>query len=132
MVLEGAFGVEGGYRVTMAALDCNPRPTALIAAGNTLMAGAIRALHELDVKIGTDISFVGCDNVLIAELHEPPIAVVYRDASALGEQGAHMLLTALSTKDVVDGEEPAVIEEVVLPTEFLARPSCGPPPPDRT
>jgi LacI family transcriptional regulator len=132
MVLEGAFGVEGGYRATMAALDRNPRPTALIAAGNTLMAGAIRALHELEVKIGTDISFVGCDNVLIAELHEPPIAVVYRDASALGEQGAQMLLTALASKDIVDGEEPNVIEEVVLPTEFLARPSCGPPPPDRT
>ena len=68
----------------MQALDCTPRPTALIAAGNTLMAGAIRALHQLDIQIGTDISFVGCDNVLVAELHQPPIAVVYRDAGALG------------------------------------------------
>ena len=53
-------------------------PTALIAAGNTLMAGAIRALHELGIQIGSDISFVGCDNVLVAELHQPPIAVAYR------------------------------------------------------
>ena len=53
MVVEGAFGVEGGYRGTLQALDRTPRPTALIAAGNTLMAGAIRALHELDIQIGT-------------------------------------------------------------------------------
>ncbi len=123
MVVEGAFGVEGGYRATMQAIDRTPRPTALIAAGNTLMAGAIRALHELDLRVGTDISFVGCDNVLIAELHQPPIAVVYRDAGALGEQGAKMLLGALGS----NGDAEA-IEEVVLPTEFLPTPSCGPPP----
>ena len=96
-IVEGAFGVEGGYRGTLQALDCTPRPTALIAAGNTLMAGAIRALHELGIQIGSDISFVGCDNVLVAELHQPPIAVVYRDAGALGTAGASMLLSALST-----------------------------------
>jgi LacI family transcriptional regulator len=121
-VVEGAFGVEGGYRGTLRALDCTPRPTALIAAGNTLMAGAIRALHELDIQIGTDISFVGCDNVLVAELHQPPIAVVHRDAGALGTAGARMLLATLGRVE----HEPT--DEVVLPTEFMVRPSCGPPP----
>jgi len=123
MVIEGAFGVEDGYRATMQALDRTPRPTGLIAGGNTLMAGAIRALHELDIRVGTDISFVGCDNVLIAELHQPPIAVVYRDASSLGEHGARMLMAALDDKNGT-----TVHQEVVLPTEFQATPSCGPPP----
>ena len=122
-IVEGAFGVEGGYRGTLQALDRTPRPTALIAAGNTLMAGAIRALHELGIQIGSDISFVGCDNVLVAELHQPPIAVVYRDAGALGTAGASMLLSALSTS-LPDSP----VEDTVLPTEFMVRPSCGPPP----
>jgi LacI family transcriptional regulator len=86
------------------------------------MAGAIRALHQLDIQIGTDISFVGCDNVLVAELHQPPIAVVYRDAGALGAAGASMLLSALG--DLKD----TPIGDVVLPTEFMVTPSCGPPP----
>ena len=123
MVVEGAFGVEAGYRATIHALDRSPRPTALIAAGNTLMAGAIRALHELDVTVGSDISFVGCDNVLTAELHQPPISVVFRDAGALGEQGALLLLAALGAKN---GEQPT--DDVVLPTEFMPTPSCGPAP----
>ena len=111
--------MEGGYRATMQALARDPRPTALIAGGNTLMAGALRALHELEIRVGPDISFVGCDNVLTAELHQPPISVVYRDAGALGEQGARMLMAALGAKE---GDPP--IDEVVLPTEFLATPSC--------
>lgn len=124
MVVEGAFGVDDGYRATIEVLGRSPRPTALITAGNTLMAGAIRALHELDVRVGEDISFVGCDNVLIAELHQPPIAVVYRDASSLGAAGARILLSTLRA----DGNRDEALDDVVLPTEFHPTASCAPPP----
>jgi LacI family transcriptional regulator len=119
VVIEGQFGVEEGYRGALAALDRTPRPTALIAAGNTLMAGALRALHERGVQVGSDISFIGCDNVPVAELHDPPIAVVRRDARRLGQSAAELLLATLG------GETD--VANVVLPTEFLMRPSCAPP-----
>lgn len=124
LVIEGGFGVEGGYRGTMDVLARSPRPTALIAAGNTLMVGALRALHEQQVEIGKDMSFVGCDNVAIAELHQPPIAVTYRDPGSLGELGARMLLGALADKDAAT----ELLASEVLPTGFLRRASCGPPP----
>lgn len=123
--VEGSFGVEGGYRGAMALLQREPRPTAIIAAGNTLMSGALRAIHELGLEVGADVSFVGCDNVLIAELHQPPIAVVVRDASILGREGAKLLLHALAEKDPKN----LTVDDVVLPTQFLVRPSCAPPPP---
>jgi LacI family transcriptional regulator len=124
LVIEGGFGVEGGYRGALEVLDRTPRPTALIAAGNTLMEGALRALHECGIEIGTDISFVGCDNVAIAELHQPQIAVTFRDASSLGEVGARVLLEAHADRDP-DRPPP---EPTVLTTGFLPRPSCAPPP----
>jgi LacI family transcriptional regulator len=120
VVIEGSFGVEGGYRGTLAALARTPRPTAVIAAGNTLMAGALRALHERGVRVGRDLSFIGIDNVLVAELHDPPIAVIRRNAEELGLRAAELLIRALAD----DGEP---IEDVVLPTDFLLRPSCAPP-----
>lgn len=123
LVIEGGFGVEGGYRGTMEVLDRTPRPTALIAAGNTLMAGALRALHERSIAIGTEISFVGCDNVPIAELHQPSIAVTDRDHRSLGEVGARMLLDQLTGSD----QDEETSAPTVLPTGFLPRPSCGPP-----
>ena len=124
LVVEGGFGVDDGYRSTMEVLAKSPRPTALIAAGNTLMEGALRALHERNISIGTDMSFVGCDNVPIAELHQPPIAVTFRDTGALGEVGARMLIEALQHEE----SSATNVEPVVLPTGFLPRPSCGPPP----
>lgn len=123
ITVEGGFGVEGGYRAARTILEREPLPTAMIAAGNTLMAGALRALHESGVRIGEEMSFVGCDNVLVAELHDPPIAVVYRDAAELGMQGARLLLDALAA----DEPRNYRAEPTVLPTRFMPRASCRPP-----
>lgn len=123
ITVEGGFGVEGGYLAAREILQRKPLPTAMIAAGNTLMAGALRALHESGVRIGEEMSFVGCDNVLVAELHDPPIAVVQRNAADLGEMGARMLLAALADEDPRQYRA----EPTVLPTQFMPRASCMPP-----
>jgi LacI family transcriptional regulator len=117
-VYEGEHSIEHGRRSTIEVLQSSSRPTALIAGGNMMMHGALRALHDYGVTIGHDISFVGCDEVAIAELHSPPVAVVRRDNRTLGSHAAQLLLTQLET-----GQQP---EDIVMPTEFVARASCGP------
>lgn len=128
LVVESGPSHEGAYAAAMTALMTRPRPTALIAAGNGLLVGAIRALHELDLQVGRDISLVGYDNVLVAELHQPPIAIVDRDTAALGSEAARLVLAALGA-DQPNAVAPA---DVVLPTSFLDRPSCAAPPHDPT
>jgi LacI family transcriptional regulator len=83
------------------------------------MIGALRALRERGVRLGDDLSFVGCDDVAVAELHDPPVAVVTREPTRIGELGAELLLAMLEERD-----EPQTRE---LPTAFMPRPSCGPP-----
>ncbi|MDQ3161636.1 MAG: LacI family transcriptional regulator, partial [Actinomycetota bacterium] len=117
-LFEGEFSIEHGYRAALAILD-ERRATAVIAGGNVLMQGALRAFHERGVTVGADISFIGCDDVAVAELHSPQIAVVGRDMEALGMSGAELLLDQLA-----GASEPG---EVTLPTAFVARPSCAPP-----
>jgi LacI family transcriptional regulator len=121
-VFEGGFSLEHGYQATTEILARSPRPTAIVAGGNLLMHGALRALAEAGVQLGADISFVGCDDVAVAEFHRPAIAVVERNEQAMGEAAAGLLLQALDERR----QEP--IEDVTLPTEFLDRPSCAPPP----
>jgi LacI family transcriptional regulator, galactose operon repressor len=118
-VYAGEFTVEHGRRAITAILAEEPRPTAIIAGGNMLMQGALLALHDAGVEVGREISFVGCDDIAIAELHRPPIAVVRRDVPAVGVAAAELLLAELDDTD----DRP---REVVLPTEFVARASCAP------
>ena len=124
-VYSGEFSVEHGRKATEEILASVPRPTAIIAGGNMLMQGALLALRDANVVVGRDVSFVGCDDVVIAELHQPPIAVVRRDISAIGVAAAELLLGEL---EPVDGETAPEASEIVFPTEFVARASCAPPP----
>jgi len=118
-VLEGRFSAEHGEAAARELLDRPDPPTAVIAGGNQLVVGALRVLAERGVELPRDLSFVGCDDIDITELYRPAIATVRRDNFELGRIAAELLLRRLRGAD-----EPA---EVVLPTEFVARASCGPP-----
>jgi LacI family transcriptional regulator len=122
-VFEGDFSVEYGRRATGQILASNPRPTAIIAGGNMLMQGALLGLHDARVQVGREISFVGCDDVAIAEVHQPPVAVVRRSIAAAGIAAAELLLGDLEPGDA-DGD--ARPRQILLPTEFVARASCAP------
>jgi LacI family transcriptional regulator len=120
VLYDGEFSVAHGERATLGLLDGPPAATAIIAGGNLLMQGALRALRDRSVVVGADMSFVGCDDVAVAELHTPQIAVVRRDMVSIGEAASELML------DLLNGFKG--IKEITLPTEFVARPSCAPPP----
>ena len=83
------------------------------------MLGALRVVAERQVSLGSELSFVGCDDIAITDLFQPAVAVVRRDNFAMGRAAAELILARMR-----DGSLPA---DVVLPTEFVARPSCGAP-----
>ena len=123
-VYPGEFSVEHGRRATAQILASQPRPTAIIAGGNMLMQGALLALRDAEIDVGREVSFVGCDDVVVAAVYQPPIAVVRRDIPAVGVAAAELLLADL--EPLGDGEADDRPREVILPTEFIARASCGP------
>jgi LacI family transcriptional regulator len=117
-VVEASFSVEAGERAAAELLDLAEPPTAIIAGGNQIMLGALRVFRARGVALGRDLSFVGCDDVAVAELYDPPVAVVSRDTHEIGVAAADLLLSVLRG----DGGQ----TEIVLPTRFVPRPSCGP------
>lgn len=120
-VFDGDFSVDHGIAATQRILQLNPLPTAIIAGGNLIMQGSLRALHDAGIRVGTEMSLVGCDDMMVGELHDPQIAIVRRDTRALGVASADLLLEAL--------RDPSDPQHKLLPTEFVARASCAPPRP---
>jgi LacI family transcriptional regulator len=118
-IVEGRLGPEHGREATRGLLESPSPPTALVAGGNQLVIGALEELRDRGLRIGSDVSLVSCDTVSVTELHDPPIAVVRRDNVDLGRRAAQLLLQHLASERET--------QQVVLPTEFLPRPSCAPP-----
>lgn len=122
MSLVGSLSAEHGERSTEQLLAMDPRPTAIVAGGNQVLAGCVRALVRHGIRVPDDVSLVTCDEVDLSELHQPPIASVARDTLLLGRTAAELVLERLG------GAEPRT---VLLPTTFTPRPSCGPVPSGR-
>jgi LacI family transcriptional regulator len=116
--LVGSLSAEHGQLSTQHLLATTPRPTAIIAGGNQVLAGCLRALGQHRLDIPGDISLVTCDEVDLSALHSPPIASVSRDTLELGRSAAELLLERL------DGSEPRT---VLLPTTFTPNASCARP-----
>ena len=119
-ILAGPYTIEHGRNATSEALAAPEPPTAIIAAANLFMHGALRTLRDRGLVLGRDISFVGCDDVAVAEFHDPPIALVRRDTRRIGNVAARVLLAALDAGPEVPRAE------LMLPTDFVPQPSCAP------
>lgn len=109
-------GIErgSGYATTKALFAGSPQPTAIIAGGNLILAGVLRALQELQIGVGTDIALVGCDDTDLTQLYTPSITVISRNLQQLGTTAADSLIELM-------GRQPG--RTILLPTRLEVRAS---------
>jgi LacI family transcriptional regulator len=112
----GAYTADHGFAATQRLLGEAVPPSALIAGGNQILVGVLRALRARRLRIGRDVSLVTCDRVALAEFLDPPLATIVRDTASMGGVAGDLLLRAMS------GEPPS---DVLLPTTFAPERSCG-------
>lgn len=120
-VLCGSHLAQHGFDATMALMSSPIPPTALIAAGNLIALGAVKALQSLRIDIPEQLSLVGSDNSLVSEILTPPLTVIERDNASLGKQAARLLLTRLNNAQRQRG-----LERMTLASRVILRRSCAP------
>jgi LacI family transcriptional regulator len=76
----------------IAALVEKRRPTAIFAANNTLAQHAWQVLRRLGLRLPTDVSLVGFDDVPWMAMVDPGITVVAQPALEMGRKAAELLL----------------------------------------
>ena len=119
LIEVGPFTPEHGETATERLLDRPEPPTALVSGSNQILPGVLQVLRSRELRIPHDLSLVTVDEVRLLEFIEPPIAVVSREPLEIGRGAASLLIRLL------DGGEP---ERVQVPTRFIPRESCAPPP----
>jgi len=112
--------VEHGASALIRLLDSAHPPTAVILGGNQLLEGALSVVRARNLRLGSDLSLVCCDDVPLSRLFEVPISTIMRDTVLIGRTAAQLLLEAVAKQR----HKPS---SVMLPTWFEARPSTGKP-----
>ena len=123
LIREGNFKQDSGREMTRKLLELSPRPTALFCTNNLMTVGAMQTLHEQGVRIPTDLSLVGYDDMEWWTLTHPPLTTVGQPVYDLGREAMRLLLAQIEANS---RRRP---QRVILKPELLPRASCGPPAP---
>jgi LacI family transcriptional regulator len=115
---SGAHSPTHGDAATLALLAQSVPPTAIIAGGNPVLIGVLRAIRSLGLVVPRDLSVIACGCVPMMDALSPQLAVISRDLQLLGYESAEMLFSMLA------GAPP---ETKTLAVTFRFGPSCAPP-----
>lgn len=118
-VYEGDFKATGGQQAVAAMLQQKPRPTAIVAANDLMAMGAMRELRKAGLRVPEDISVVGFDNILFAELADPPLTTIALPREEIGRAAVEALLHTVTDKNK-DGRE------YKITPKLMVRESTGP------
>jgi Transcriptional regulators len=122
LVMTSSFLRDYGYRATSTLLGREDRPSAIIAGGIDMLSGVLRAIRTHGLRIPEDISVIASGGSDLADLHQPPIAVVTWDQNDVGATAASLLLDRITTGK---SDQP---RRVIIPCTFNPQASCMPPP----
>jgi LacI family transcriptional regulator len=102
-------------------LAVEPRPTAIVAATDTLTMGVLQAARDHALAVPGDLAVVSFDEPVYADLLDPPLTSLDRHDRELGRRAAELLLDALAEGDGA----PAPPQLARVPLELRIRRSCG-------
>ncbi len=120
LITNGEMTDEYGYRITAKMLDRANAPTAILCASLFIALGAVRAIYDRNLKIGSDVSLLAHDDVipyLKPENFRVPLATTRSSIRAAGVRAMQRLVAGIDAP-TTDGE--------VWPVDLIVRESIGP------
>lgn len=117
-VIQGDFGEHSGYQAAKALYELEDKPTAVFSSNNLMTIGFLKALVDLNWKLGSEVSFIGFDDVDIATFLNPKLSVVARPMNAVGEIAFQLLHERISFKGTLPKRE------YLMSPELIIRESC--------
>lgn len=117
----GSLSTAFAFAETQRLFSLAAPPTAIVAGGNLMLAGVLRALNLLGRAVPGDVSVLSSGETELAELAAPPVTVVRWDLAAYGREAAMLMLNRLKNP-----QDPP--RKIVIPCELILRKSCAPPP----
>jgi LacI family transcriptional regulator len=111
-MLESDFTSTGGYSAAAVLLENNP-PSAIFAANDMIGIGVLRAAAERNIRVPTDLSVIGFDDIQMSRYVYPALTTVGQSILQLGEMAAGVLLRRIAKPDLAT-EQRIVTPSIVL------------------
>lgn len=91
-IIGNEFSVQNGYLETKLLMSRAQRPTAIFALSNTIMLGALKAIHEAGLRIPEDVALISFDNNLYMDYMTPSITRISQPVEDMAKLAVKILL----------------------------------------
>jgi LacI family transcriptional regulator len=117
--------IETAYQVTQRVLNLAKRPTAIFAANNLMMLGALEAILDMGFDCPDTISLAGINDFSWSSAIRPRLTTVSQPIEEMGLLAMNTLLERIANRKAAKRQPPTTI---ALRPRFLIRDSCAPRP----
>lgn len=93
-------------------------PTAVFSLNNACTLQALAVIQQLDLRIPSDVAYVGFDDFQFASLVWPHLTAVRQPAEEIGRRGVELLMGRIE-------DASRLTATTILPTSLIIRNSCG-------
>jgi DNA-binding LacI/PurR family transcriptional regulator len=121
LVVEVPFDQAGGERGMQTLMNLPEPPTAIFASNDILAISAMQRAVQLGVKIPSDVSIIGMDDIYPASMTTPPLTTMQKQKYEIGCQAAKFLVERIA------GNAPRGGRHCVLSCKLIERGSVVPP-----
>lgn len=121
LIVQCGPTIEDGHQAALNLLSRADRPTALLAINDLLAIGVLRAAGDLGLRVPTDVSLVGYDDIPMSKYLVPRLTTVSKDAMQLGQEAFKLLRQRIQNPEL-----PRRRQE--QRAHFIVRESTGPAP----
>lgn len=94
----GDFKIDFGFKKILEIIKGPCKSTAIFAAHDLTAIGAMRAIKFLGLQVPNDISVVGYDNTMLAEMVDPPLTTVNQQMRKMGYIATEILIKWIKGK----------------------------------
>jgi LacI family repressor for deo operon, udp, cdd, tsx, nupC, and nupG len=118
VVMNGDFSIESGAVGAARLLGRAQPPTAIFCFNDEMAMGVYQTARQLGIRIPTDLSVVGFDDIRYARYMDPPLTTVAQPMREIGEGTVRLLMRVL-------GNGAAIPDSVTLPHILTIRSSTA-------
>lgn len=111
---RAAFTRQGGYQAGRRLLGRPDRPTAIVASSDLQAIGLLRAAHELEVRIPTELAVVSFDGTAETQYCWPPLTTSRQPTTAMAQAAVHAVVGEAQRTD-----------HQTMAMDLIIRDSCG-------
>jgi LacI family transcriptional regulator len=114
-VVQGDHRLEGGKKALKKLSELPERPTALLCSNDMTAIGVMREAFELGIRVPSELSVIGFDDIRMAEFMTPPLTTVQMSQSELAKLAFEALLAEVKRETPApDGTEYVLKTRLVL------------------